>query len=125
MEWIRSNILLDCAHNSDGASQLADYLRTVETHQRKILLFGASNDKDIRAMAIQLAGQVDEIYTCKCRHPRAALPTDLAKQMIDLPVPAIPSGTIEETLAALDLHNQMIIVTGSVFLVGAARDILS
>ena len=125
MEWIRSNILLDCAHNTDAAAQLADYLSTLEDTQPRILLFGASSDKDVHAMAVQLASQVSKIYTCKCKHPRAANPMELAKEMVDLPIPAIPLGSIEDALDTLKLHQQTIIITGSVFLVGAARDLLS
>jgi dihydrofolate synthase/folylpolyglutamate synthase len=123
-EWLAPDLLVDCAHNADGAAQLAAYLRQLPRDRRRTLLLGVSKDKDVRAIVAALAPAVDRVICTRCNHPRAADPQDLAHTLVDIDVPVSAWGPIEEALPrALD-GGGLVIAAGSVFLAGAVRDIL-
>lgn len=124
LERAASDILIDCAHNLEGASALATYLRTVPRDQPRTLLLGASTDKDIRSMIGPLAGQVDRVLTTHCRHPRATPAGDLAKALIDVKVPVLPAGPVEEAIEFARSDGGLVVVAGSVFLAGAVRELV-
>ena len=124
LEWVNENVLVDCAHNPSGAIQLAEYLRRLPRDKNRILIFGASEDKDVRAMIMPLVSQVDVIYTSSCRHPRADTPANLAKKLVSVDIPVLPMGQIEFTLQRVDFEQNLIVVAGSVFLVGAVHSLL-
>jgi folylpolyglutamate synthase/dihydropteroate synthase len=83
-----------------------------------------SADKECASVARVLAPQVDELWTTCCAHPRAADPLLLAQQLGGLQPGPRPAGPIEEALPAARDGQALVIVAGSVFLVGAARDLL-
>ena len=125
IERIESNLWLDCAHNPVGAEQLAVFLRGLPTDVRpRTLLLGMSGEKDARGVARALAPLMERVFTTHCAHPRAMSAGELATHLVDLSCPVLPAGAIE---AALPMVRQMpgpVLVAGSVFLVGAVRDIL-
>jgi dihydrofolate synthase / folylpolyglutamate synthase len=124
MEWLSDNLLVDCAHNQDGASRLASYLRSLPRTAARTLLLGTSADKDIRSIAVQLAPHFDRILTTRCSHPRAVSAGDVATMLVGMDVPVLPAGSIENALKTVDLDEGLVVVAGSVFLVGAVRDLL-
>ena len=124
MEWLSDRVLVDGAHNAAGAEALASFLSELPRTGKRTLLFGASADKDVRSIASALASQFDLILTTRCAHERAADAGDVAQQLVDLGVPVMPAGDIEDALQmAMDAEG-LIVVAGSLFLVGAARDLL-
>ena len=124
LEQLRPDLLIDCAHNVQGASALARHLNGLERDVPRILLLGASNDKDPRAMMGPLASQVDWVYTTHCSHPRATPAGDLAKQLVDVKIPVLPAGAIEDALDMAMAKDGMVVVAGSVFLAGAVRELV-
>ena len=125
MEWLSDRVLVDGAHNAAGAQALASFLADLPRTGKRTLLLGASADKDIRSIASALASQFDLILTTRCAHERAADAGDVAQQLVDLSVPVMPAGDIEDALQmAMDAEG-LIVVAGSLFLVGAARDLLA
>ena len=124
LEHLSDSLLLDCAHNVDGASTLATYLRTLPRVGRRTLLLGASSDKDPRSMLGPLTGQVDRVLTTNCSHPRATPAGDLANLLVDVQVPVLPAGRIEDALPMAQASDDLVIVAGSVFLAGAVRDLV-
>lgn len=125
MEWLSDRVLVDGAHNAAGAQALASYLADLPRTEKRTLLLGASADKDIRSIASALASQFDLVLTTRCAHERAADAGDVAQQLVDLSVPVMPAGDIEDALQmAMDAEG-LIVVAGSLFLVGAARDLLA
>lgn len=124
LEWIQPNLLVDCAHNPAGASRLAQYLEKMDRKGRNItLLLGASNDKDIRSVALLLAPQVNRILTTYCSHHRAMLDKDIEKLVSGI-VPTYSVGSIEEAQHYIDLEKEIVVAAGSIFLVGAVKDLL-
>lgn len=125
IEWLAPDLLLDAAHNADGAARLADFLRELPRDRPRYLLLGMSSDKDARAVAASLKSCVDRIFTTQCAHPRACSAGELAEQLVAVGIPVLPAGPIEEALPAVRDGEALIIVAGSVFLAGAVRDIVA
>lgn len=122
----KPTILTDSAHTHQSAERVYEALEFYP-HKRMILLFGASADKDISGMLSILGQQADEIIVTRSTHPRAALPSNLAK----LAREANPAVSIhiaedisEALVMALALANKedLILVTGSIFIVAGARE---
>jgi dihydrofolate synthase/folylpolyglutamate synthase len=92
-----------------------------------ILLFGSSEDKDVRGMFSHLLPRVKIIVATKSEHPRAMSPNILVELANQFGKPAIMTQTIEEGLSEarrLAGNDSVIIVAGSVFVAAAARAII-
>jgi dihydrofolate synthase/folylpolyglutamate synthase len=122
----RPTLLLDSAHNPDSAARLRQAL-SLYPHQRRILLFGASADKDI-AGALQILGEgAAAIILTRSFHPRAADPArlyELARRLFPhtslfLAEDVAPGLEVAQILAD---EADLILVTGSIFVVAAARE---
>jgi dihydrofolate synthase/folylpolyglutamate synthase len=124
LEWLAPDILVDAAHNVDGAVTLAAYLRSRSERPRRTLLLGASQEKDIRAIGALLAPHVDRILTTACSHPRAMAPANVAAALEGLSIPVMPAGPIEQALPLARAGGGEVVAAGSIFLVGAVRDLL-
>jgi dihydrofolate synthase/folylpolyglutamate synthase len=115
-------VLLDAAHNADGAEALARYLRQWHP-ERPVLVVGIMRDKaaaDILAHILPLTSQV---ITTAAPTPRALPASQLAEKVTAL-VPdrdvqscADPERAVERALQLAD----SVCVAGSVFLAGAVR----
>jgi dihydrofolate synthase/folylpolyglutamate synthase len=125
MEWLTDRVLVDCAHNGDGAGRLADHIRGLpKQSESRTLLLGMSEDKDARSILVPLAPLFDRVLTTQCAHPRALSAGALADQLIGINATILPSGRIEEALPQALEGRGMVVVAGSVFLAGAVRDII-
>jgi len=116
-------VLLDAAHNVDGAGALAAYLQQWPP-ERPTLVIGLMRDKDVGGMVRALAPVVSSIVATAAETPRALPARDLAARIsalgIDLPVRAEPDPitAVEDAL----IVGRPVCVTGSIYLVGAVRD---
>ena len=125
LEWLAPDLLVDSAHNAEGAARLAEFLRERSPDDRPVhLLLGMSNDKDARSVAAALGSVVDRVYTTQCGHPRACSAGDLATRLVSLDVPVLPAGPIEDALPVARAGGALVVVAGSVFLAGAVRDLV-
>lgn len=124
LEWLANDLLVDGAHNPDGANTLAAYLASLSRDRRRVLLLGSGRDKDIRSVAAALAPQVDRIYTTACDHPRARTPWEVATELEGLPVPVSPAGPLAEAVSACRDNHTLVIAAGSLYMVGAVRDLV-
>jgi dihydrofolate synthase/folylpolyglutamate synthase len=119
-------ILLDSAHNRDSATRLKNALATFP-HDRLILLFGVSSDKDIAGMLEILGDEADAILLTRSFHPRAADPAQLAAvaRRIHPDKTIIVTEDVESGLQqaqALARPDDLILATGSIFVVAAVRE---
>jgi dihydrofolate synthase / folylpolyglutamate synthase len=121
-------VLIDGAHNGDSAQRLVEAIQAELTYERLILVIGTSRDKDITAIATPLVPLADSVIVTQSNHQRAM---DIDR--IILAVTPLLRGVIQispSVGAALRLAREhasprdLIVVTGSLFLVGAARDVL-
>lgn len=112
-------VLLDGAHNPDGAEALAAALRSLGV-SRVPLVFGASGDKDVAGVARALEPIASEvILTRAALSPRAADPAALAALWR---VPTRLAASPREALALLP--PGLSVVAGSLYLVGEVRPLL-
>jgi len=117
-------LILDCAHNGDSAHKLNQTLADYFPGRLAVLVFGASEDKDIKGMLDELLPLVSRVIVVKSFHPRAADPDKLVQliQAYGKPAQIIPD-VAKALFAALHMADQdsIILVTGSIFVVAGAR----
>lgn len=123
-------IILDGAHNPAGARALADYICRFFRDDPVRLIFGAMRDKAVEEVTNSLFPLAEEIILTAPDQPRALNPGSLASMLDEADQNRIRvANSIDEALhivAELERNRAMTtIVTGSLFLVGEARAILS
>jgi dihydrofolate synthase/folylpolyglutamate synthase len=117
-------IVLDCAHNRDSALKLRETLNEYYPGKPVTMVFGASEDKDIQGMFIELMPVVKELITVKSFHPRAIDPDKLVVMAAPFSLPVHCVEHVPDAMEkALQLVNPdgLILVTGSIFVVAEAR----
>lgn len=120
-------VLLDGAHNAQGADALADFMQTLPQGQR-VLVFGTLLDKDWQSMVKALAPHFDIILTVAPQSPRAVDTRTLAGAFHAAQKPAEASPTLADAFArakALAGPSGLVIIAGSLYLAGEARTLLS
>jgi len=120
-------IVLDVAHNPAGAWALRSALSERYDDRPLIFVFGAMRDKAISEMTEILFPLADRVIAAMPANPRAASPDEIRQA-------AIRTGasieTAAEVKAALDRAcatagpGSVVVVTGSIYLVGEAMQIL-
>jgi dihydrofolate synthase/folylpolyglutamate synthase len=127
MEILNKNIpmVVDCAHNPYSAEKLAESMKTWFPDKRWILIFGASNDKDIVGMLRALLPISEQVIATRSYHPRAAAPYALADMCADLgpgaEIAIDPQTALEQACVHLT-PDLGILATGSNFLVADIRE---
>lgn len=122
----RPFIVIDSAHNRESALRLRNAVDDYFPGIPVILVFGASEDKDIDGMLVELLPRVKIAITTKSIHPRAISPEDLVIKVNKMGVRAIPTQSLEEAFdKSLELAGKenLILVTGSIFVAGGMRDV--
>jgi dihydrofolate synthase/folylpolyglutamate synthase len=126
-EWIpgEPDIVLDGAHNPDGAAALDALLRDF-TDRRIVMILGASADKDVRALVGPLAAAAARVIATRYQQDRALAADELATIVRevhgDVPVETAPD--LAGALAAARGQGDLVVIAGSLFLVGEARTLL-
>lgn len=120
----RPKVLLDAAHNQDGADALARHLAgQPAVAGRRVLVFGALADKEYRSMLRALARHCDDVIVCEPNVSRAAPLGALLRTTRR----SKRAGSISDALAQaqkLAGRRGEIVVAGSIFLVAEARALL-
>jgi dihydrofolate synthase/folylpolyglutamate synthase len=132
-------VVVDSAHNADSAHKLLAALTDWfpgPSPRRAALVFGASADKDIVGMLDAFLGSdnaqlpVGKIVITRSVHPRAAATESLMDLVCnyDLSIPITAHDTLDEALddvLAWAGPDDLICVTGSIFVVAQARKVWS
>jgi len=119
-------LIIDSAHNQDSAFKLRLALGDYLPGQKVILLFGGSEDKDIESMFAALRPFVREVIATKTVHPRAMDPYELEEIVHKFGCPVQVVEPIEDAMEralALAGSDVPILVTGSLFVVAAVREL--
>ena len=139
LEMLAPNLLLDVAHNPAGAWTLRSAIATLPETQPRTLVFSCLRDKDLGEMSKILfplfdsspdgdpLRRRDHIVLAPIANPRAAPVADLLAAAHALSIPAHAAPHLEAALAQaqeVTPADGIIIVTGSVYLVGEARELL-
>jgi dihydrofolate synthase/folylpolyglutamate synthase len=119
-------IMVDSAHNPDSALKLRLAMDDYLTKKEIILVFGVSEDKDVKGIFAQLLPRVKSMVATQSTHPRAMQADKLVELAQRSGCPAVATGDIPaalETAYKMAVEqNAAIVVAGSVFVAGAARE---
>jgi dihydrofolate synthase/folylpolyglutamate synthase len=119
-------IIVDAAHNRDSASKLRLALDDYLPDQKIVLMFGASEDKDIEGILSEILPRIDRVYATKSEHPRAVEPGAIVKIAHRMGKQATAFNSVEATLESVINSiktNEVIVATGSIFIAAAVRTI--
>jgi dihydrofolate synthase/folylpolyglutamate synthase len=117
-------IILDGAQNSASAAALADSIKKLFNYKKLICVFGISSDKDIKGVSSILDAASDIIILTKAKNNPRAEDISRLKQNFQSSRPGLEeTSDIDEAMQkALKLADKddLILVTGSLFVVGDA-----
>jgi dihydrofolate synthase/folylpolyglutamate synthase len=116
-------IVFDVAHNPDGAWALRSTLSAVYADRSFTLVFGAMLDKDVRQVTEILFPIAEHVIAARADNPRAAAPQQIREASSRVSVEIEDAVSVSSALArakALSGANGLVVVTGSIYLVGEA-----
>lgn len=120
-------VVADGAHNDESAAALADALRDYFRWKRCFLILGCNSDKDVNAIARRLAKLAHLIICTRLENPRAMDPFAMIQEVGFFGPAAVAEESVQAALDTAFSHaddDDMIVVTGSLYLVAEARELL-
>lgn len=120
-------VVLDGAHNPAGAAGLAQTLRTEFGYRHRVFVLGVLGDKDVEGIVEALLPVADHVIVTEPPSGRAAPADRLTKALHAAgrtfeTAPDVASGI--ELASGVATAEDAVVVTGSLYMVGAARDAL-
>ncbi|MDQ2775648.1 MAG: bifunctional folylpolyglutamate synthase/dihydrofolate synthase [Acidobacteriota bacterium] len=118
------DFVLDGAHNPAGAQALASYIREFCSDRPVWIVYGAMRDKAIEEVTAQLFPLADRLILTAPDFSRALRPGAIlvAHEHSDAVIAATVEDAIEAARSAP--HHTVVFFTGSLYLVGQARELL-
>ncbi len=120
----RPAIILDGAHNPGGARALGSYIERFWAGHRVWLIYGTMRDKAVSEIAGILFPLADEVIVTAPSHPRAVRPEAIGELMDHPRLRSAPSLEAALSMAGAAGPDDVIFITGTLFLVGEARALL-
>jgi dihydrofolate synthase/folylpolyglutamate synthase len=122
LEHVRGapSVLLDAAHNPDGAAALAAHLTRLEKRGPRALVFGSMADKDYGAMLRALAPCFDRVFVCRPRD----LPRTADLRVMQAHAQVTPTRSASDALVRAQRAvgpSGLVVVAGSIYLVAELR----
>ena len=124
LERVTNDVLLDCAHNVEGARALAAVLPALAEGRPVALLISIVRDKDAAGILGALAPVVSTIIATQSGNPRSLPAADLAAAARAL---GAKTQVSPDPIVALNLarrfvgHGGLVVAAGSIFLIGELR----
>lgn len=118
-------VVVDSAHNPDSAQKLQKTIGDYLPGKGTVLIFGASEDKDVKGMFSALLPGVRLVIATQSNHPRALEAETIVAIAEDFHTPAIIVKEVTQALnKAVELAGpgDVIVATGSLFIAAAVRD---
>jgi dihydrofolate synthase/folylpolyglutamate synthase len=123
LERVGPDLLLDCAHNGEGARALAAALPEIAAGRRVVFLLSIAEDKDVRGILAALGPLAYALVATRADSPRAltagALADEAARFFSRRAAVAAPTAALAE--ARRRAAGGLVVVCGSMFLVGPLR----
>lgn len=120
-------VLLDGAHNPQGAQSLADAIKNYFPHNRVIMVLGILADKDVNAILEVLVPLAAYIITTRPDSPRAMEAERLLLLVREMNVQGQAIDNIECAVqTSLDMAepDDLVVISGSLYLIGRVRTYL-
>ena len=118
-----SRVLLDAAHNPEGAHALREYLARWHP-ERPALVIGIMRDKDADGILRELLPVTSSVVATAADTPRALPASELASRVkaVDAARPVVVCTDIAAAVDTALAANRTVVVAGSIVLAGAVRD---
>ena len=124
----RPTVLIDGAHNPAGISSLCAALKEEFRYRRLTVIFGALDDKDCRTMLRRLLPLADKVILARPENERSLAPAVLLPIAMRyhrrVEIIEKPEEALLKSLASATAED-LICVTGSLYLIGAAKRFFS
>jgi len=117
-------VVLDVAHNPAGAWALRSSLSARYDSQPLTIIFGAMRDKAIAEIAEILFPLAEQVMATKANSPRAASAGEIRELAAHVGTEIVAAGDLSQSIALARGHKRPIVITGSVYLVGSALELL-
>lgn len=120
--------LVDGAHNPAGTDALIRELVKDNAHRRRILIFAALADKNVKRMMQKIIPATSAIILPKLRTSRAIPPTQLADMLKTWGCRAMVTDSVDQAVGMafeMAAKQDMILATGSLYLIGEIKEIFS
>lgn len=109
-------IIFDIAHNEDGLEKLFAKLEKTYPDKKIFVIFGMSQDKCIDFVIPFLNNKAAEIFPFDVENPRIMRREDLANLL------GTKWDNLDEFLKTADVENGIVLVTGSAYIMQAAKE---
>ncbi len=119
--------ILDAAHNEASVRTLCESLKTLVPDRKIHLLLGVSRDKNIKEICGALAEYAYKVWLSKADHPRAYTFSQEEAEGYFPNKPVRICKNVKDAVNDLNKHlstDDVVIVTGSIFVAAEARSIL-
>ena len=123
----RPLIIVDGAHNDYSALRLRQAVDALHPGRDLVIVLGISANKDIAGIVAKLVPGARAVVITRARHSRAAAPEAIRAEVVRANVASIEVDNLPEALAKaeeLAMGDSVILVTGSLFLVGEALEMI-
>lgn len=120
-------VIADGAHNRDSARRFVEALREYAGCERATFIVGSLGDKDVNAVAEEIAPVAERVFAARSKHPRSLDAKRLAEvfSALDIPVEACESvrEAVDKAMAATQ-GSGVICLLGSLFVAAEGREYL-
>jgi dihydrofolate synthase/folylpolyglutamate synthase len=117
--------VLDVAHNPAGAWALRAALAHQYEGRPLTLVFGVLRDKAVAEIAEILFPLAEQVIATRAENPRSADPEEIMAAAARTGAKIVPEPKVAAALErarALTTKNGVVVITGSIYLVGAAME---
>jgi len=124
-EEVRPGVILDGAHNPQASHALRETWLERYAHQKCHLVFSAVAGKDVANILNIIAPLAVRIFICPVNTPRAMAASEIASHLPPGAPPHECHDTFSSAFDAAASGDALVLVAGSLFLVGEARAFLT
>ena len=118
-----TRIVLDGAHNPAASQRLIETWEECVGTERPIIIFGGLREKDLLRMLSVLSKIAARFYIVPVQSRRAAV-ADEIQALVPENVPSLTFNSVTDALELAQESDELILVTGSLFLVGEVLAVL-
>jgi len=122
LEWVK-NVLIDGAHNPQGANALREYIEKYLAGRFIVLLTGMMQDKQVAACAEIFKSFADSVVTTNVNWPRAVPAKELAGYYENAQAVEGVENALNQAIA-LAGDTGVVVSAGSIYLAGDVRNLL-
>ena len=120
---VGAQIVLDGAHNPAASQRLVETWEECVGKERPAIIFGGLQEKDLRKMVSLLSKIATRFYIVPVQSRRAAA-VDEIQSLVPKHVPSSRLTSISDALLLAQQSTEMILITGSLFLIGEVLALL-